>query len=277
MVLLGIEPVLAEVSYTVRPGDTLFTIAENFSVPLNTLLTYNHIGNPDRITPGQILRIPGVGEEPAATEPATAPQPAAQPNPAGTNQSASQPAVAKPEPPVVKPAPVAPPAPQPTPPAPKATPRARRSAQRVEPPPSRQFTGRELLEARAAMVEERQAGQKPNVVLAAQALTGTRYRWGGLSSRGIDCSGLVVRAMLADGKHVPHHAATLSRMGKAVAYKDLQPGDLVFFATAGGSRVSHVGIWVGNNHFLHASCSHGVVEEELTGYYARRLVGARRL
>ena len=82
--------------------------------------------------------------------------------------------------------------------------------------------------------------------------------------------------MIAQGRRVPHHAATLFNMGKKVAFGDLQPGDLVFFVTE-GRAVSHVGIWVGNNRFIHASCARGVVIDEMIGYYARHLVGARRL
>jgi cell wall-associated NlpC family hydrolase len=65
-------------------------------------------------------------------------------------------------------------------------------------------------------------------------------------------------------------------MGIPVPYAQLQPGDLVFFHTT-RSGVSHVGIWVGNNTFIHASCKYGVTQQKLVGYYAERLVGARRL
>jgi cell wall-associated NlpC family hydrolase len=78
------------------------------------------------------------------------------------------------------------------------------------------------------------------------------------------------------GKDVPHHAATLYQMGTPVSYEQLRPGDLVFFHTT-GPGVTHVGIWLGHNQFIHASCTHGVTVEKLKGYYAQRLVGARRI
>jgi len=143
--------------------------------------------------------------------------------------------------------------------------------------PERPLTGRELQEERARLLEAQRAQRGEQIVQAATAYRGSPYRRGGLSSRGIDCSGLVVRAMAAQGMNVPHHAASLYRMGTRVTYEELQPGDLVFFNT-NGKGVSHVGIWVGNHQFIHASSSgRGVVVDRMQGYYSRRLVGARRL
>lgn len=140
------------------------------------------------------------------------------------------------------------------------------------------LSGRELIDARTEYVRQQQrmqAGQR--IVNSALTYAGTRYRWGGLSSRGIDCSGLVVRALGAQGRTVPHNSAALYRLGTPVTYRNLRPGDLVFFNT-NGRGISHVGIWMGNNKFVHASSSRGrVVQDELTGGYARQLVGARRL
>lgn len=138
------------------------------------------------------------------------------------------------------------------------------------------LTGRQLLEARTRYMQEQRARRGTTIATAARSYMGTPYRWGGLSSRGLDCSGLVVRAMLAQGKRVPHNAAALYKMGQKVTYKELQPGDLVFFNTM-GKGVSHVGIWTGENKFVHASSSRGVVVDKMAGYYSRRLVGAKRI
>lgn len=142
----------------------------------------------------------------------------------------------------------------------------------------RTATSRELHRRRAQLLNHHNARKGELIVASARTLQGAPYHRGGLSSRGIDCSGLVVRAMAMQGMRVPHHAATLYQMGKPVSYRNLQPGDLVFFHTT-SPGVSHVGIWVGNNKFIHASSGRhrGVVTEQLAGYYAKRLVGARRL
>ncbi|HEY3417436.1 MAG TPA: NlpC/P60 family protein [Armatimonadota bacterium] len=121
-----------------------------------------------------------------------------------------------------------------------------------------------------------QENSRAGIVSTARNYLGAPYSRGGLSYRGIDCSGLVVRAMATLNRRVPHHAATLYHMGTKVVYDDLEPGDLLFFNTL-GSGVSHVGIWIGENKFIHASCSRGVTVSELKGYYSRRLVGARRI
>jgi murein DD-endopeptidase / murein LD-carboxypeptidase len=86
----------------------------------------------------------------------------------------------------------------------------------------------------------------------------------------------VVRAMSSTGKDVPHQSAQLYTKGKKVTVEQLKPGDLVFFETT-GNGVSHVGIWIGKNQFIHASSVRGVCVQSLTGYYAEHLVGARRL
>ncbi len=141
------------------------------------------------------------------------------------------------------------------------------------------LAGRALARERKALLlaQSQHAHHADNrLVAAAESFTGTPYQRGGLSSRGLDCSGLVVRAMGKQGRLVPHSSRELFRLGTPVRGHDLKPGDLVFFNT-NGSGVSHVGIWVGHHQFVHASCKHGVRREELSGYYLQTLVGARRL
>ena len=116
--------------------------------------------------------------------------------------------------------------------------------------------------------------------LAAKALSyqGVPYRWAGMSSRGMDCSGLVSRVLQETGVKAPHNAAALSKLGRPVRYNDLQRGDLVFFKTR-GHRIGHVGVYLGNNRFVHASSGTGrvVVTSFSDPYYSRRLVCARRV
>jgi cell wall-associated NlpC family hydrolase len=105
---------------------------------------------------------------------------------------------------------------------------------------------------------------------------GTPYAFGGTSGYGFDCSGFVSRVFGSNGVSLARAADEQYQGGQKVAKADLQPGDLVFFSTY-TSGVSHVGIYVGNNKFIHSSSSRGVSYSSLNdSYYGSRYVGARR-
>jgi SH3-like domain-containing protein len=82
---------------------------------------------------------------------------------------------------------------------------------------------------------------------------GVPYEWGGLSSKGMDCSGLVRMAYLAQGRILPRDAWQQALQGEAVSVADLQVGDLIFFGNAKTRRVTHVGIYAGNGEYVHSS------------------------
>jgi D-gamma-glutamyl-meso-diaminopimelic acid endopeptidase CwlS len=115
-------------------------------------------------------------------------------------------------------------------------------------------------------------------VRAALEYRGVRYRWGGMSTRGMDCSGLVAVVLRDYGINAPHNSKALYKLGKAVSREELEPGDLVFFHTT-RPGISHVGMYIGEGKFVHASSSKGRVRVDRldTGYYSKRLVGARRV
>lgn len=117
-----------------------------------------------------------------------------------------------------------------------------------------------------------------DLVDTALGYRGVPYRYAGTTSRGMDCSGLVYRVLAAHGIRAPHSSRALYALGQPVSRKDLQRGDLVFFHTR-GRGISHVGIYIGEGKFVHASSSGRQVEVDRldTGYYAQRFVGARRL
>lgn len=97
---------------------------------------------------------------------------------------------------------------------------------------------------------------------------GTRYRLGGLGKRGIDCSGpihVVYRDMF--GRHLPRTTDEQKEAGRAVKRRALAPGDLVFFKT--GTFQRHVGIYVEDGMFIHASRRSGVRLSSLAGGYWR--------
>jgi cell wall-associated NlpC family hydrolase len=122
------------------------------------------------------------------------------------------------------------------------------------------------------------ANGQPAVVRRALGYLGARYRYGASGARGFDCSGFTSYIYRQHGISLPHNSAAQYRVGKPVSRSELRPGDLVFFRTR-GNRISHVGIYIGNGKFVHASSARGRVRiDTLTsGYYHQRYVGARRI
>ena len=118
------------------------------------------------------------------------------------------------------------------------------------------------------------------VLISALSLTGIKYKYGGSSPEtGFDCSGFVRYVFQqAASLTLPHGARALSRLGQAVPMDQLKPGDLVFFNTL-KSAFSHVGIYVGDNRFIHAPSSGGTIHvvNMDDAYWAKRFNGARRL
>lgn len=128
---------------------------------------------------------------------------------------------------------------------------------------------------------ERLVGTQVNEIIAyAKNFLGIAYVYGGASPRGFDCSGFTKYVFSKIGINLPHQAKQQIEKGAAIQSKgELLPGDLVFFKTKGSSIVNHVGIYLGDNRFIHASSGYGAVRISPldSGYYYHRYVGARRL
>ena len=117
----------------------------------------------------------------------------------------------------------------------------------------------------------------PGPVRIAVGLLGRPYRWSGIGNRGFDCSGLVVHVFAALGRPVPHSSFEQYQVGTLVSRGALVPGDLVFFQTY-SAGASHVGIYIGEDRFVHASYSRGVVISSIEEpYYRDRFLGGRRI
>lgn len=118
------------------------------------------------------------------------------------------------------------------------------------------------------------------VLMQALSLTGIQYKYGGNSPEtGFDCSGFV-RYVFSQATKItlPPTARAISQMGKTVKKEELQPGDLVFFNTL-KSAFSHVGIYMGNNKFIHSPSAGGKVRVENMDntYWKKRFNGAQRI
>ncbi len=121
-----------------------------------------------------------------------------------------------------------------------------------------------------------------SIVTLVRAQLGIHYRWGAESpARGFDCSGLVRFVLSLLRLDVPRTARSQSLVGRAVERDTsrLRPGDLLTFGA--GKGVTHVGIYVGDGHFVHASTTRRQVVESIIGergsWYTRHWLGARRL
>jgi peptidoglycan endopeptidase LytE len=120
--------------------------------------------------------------------------------------------------------------------------------------------------------------QIDNVIAEAKKVIGTPYLWAGTTPAGFDCSGFIYYAFKQAGYDATRQSsASYYSLGKSVSSP--QPGDFVFFATgSSNTAITHMGIYLGNNEFIHASSSKGVQISSVTStYYKDRLVGYKKL
>lgn len=112
---------------------------------------------------------------------------------------------------------------------------------------------------------------------AAISMVGVPYVFGGESRQGIDCSAFVQKAYRAADIDIPRTADLQFAYGKRISWKQVKPGDLLFYSTYEPGP-SHVGIYIGNGQFIQAGSSTGVtISNAFTGYWAERYFGACRI
>lgn len=236
--------------YTVVHGDTLYAVARRFMVGVEEIETASNLQT-EMLEVGQILVIPRLPEALPATAPAAAVA-AAVPSQTTSAISSTPPAMAVSS-------------------------------------PSNPQNGPRWMEVRlkdgrrawaptgGTIVESGTPAPPQRIVEIARQFVGAPYRWGGETPNGADCSGFVEEVFRLGGHHLPRTADVQFQATQPVANEQMQPGDLVFFSTYEPGP-SHVGIFVGDGRFIHASSSKGVTESRLDeDYYARRYLGARRL
>lgn len=146
------------------------------------------------------------------------------------------------------------------------------------PPPQPRIVQRPVVTAPPQILS--QAAE--DVLFRALGLVGTPYRWGGNTpDSGFDCSGLIGYVYRdAAGISLPRSTREMISMRAPQVGKDaLQTGDLVFFATNGGSQVSHAGIYVGEGRFVHAPATGGTVKLDSLSkaYWQKAYLGAKRV
>jgi cell wall-associated NlpC family hydrolase len=121
-------------------------------------------------------------------------------------------------------------------------------------------------------------GIRERLILFAKKMLHLPYKFGGTASSGLDCSAYVQKVYSVAGIELPRSAREQFKIGEAIDKEELVTGDLVFFRTY-ASFPSHVGIYLGNNLFIHASTrSKKITIDSLdTPYFLRRFIGAKRL
>lgn len=208
----------ADLTYTVKKGDSLWGIARKHSISVAELKKLNKRKS-NKLKLGQVLI---VGQEPVVTEPAI-----------------DIPQVAM-----------------------------------IAPDPKFAEAIREISETPESQLSE----TKKILISIAQETLGIPYKFGANTIKATDCSGYVQMVFNLIGIDLPRSAREQFKVGQSVDKKDISIGDLVFFQTY-ASFPSHVGIYLGNNLFIHASSfSKKVTIESLNvPYYLKRFIGAKRV
>jgi cell wall-associated NlpC family hydrolase len=118
--------------------------------------------------------------------------------------------------------------------------------------------------------------EKIPIINEALKWLGTPYCYGGESRSCTDCSGYVQQVFLSAGLYIPRTAAEQYQNSIQIDNSESKPGDLIFFKNS--SRINHVGIYLGDNQFIHASSSNGVERQSLSNrYYQSRFAGFGRI
>lgn len=130
--------------------------------------------------------------------------------------------------------------------------------------------------------KEIQNDKADKIIEFAKKFIGTRYKYGGRDlNKGVDCSGFVYCVMKNFGIHLNSSSKTQLKNGNKVENKsDLKKGDIVFFSNGGGKDVQHVGMYIGNNNFIHSASTRNIgvkISSLNENYYARNYITARRV
>jgi len=115
------------------------------------------------------------------------------------------------------------------------------------------------------------------LIATAKKCIGVKYVWGGTTPSGFDCSGFTQYVFAQNDISLPRVSRDQFNTGNAVDFSNLQPNDLVFFSMDGDKVTDHVGIYIGNGQFIHASSSKGVTVSSFSSYWNSKYLGARKV
>lgn len=122
-------------------------------------------------------------------------------------------------------------------------------------------------------LKEKNTSTSSKVIVYSKQFLGTRYKWGGTTKRGMDCSGLIFESFKAHQIYLPRMSRDMAKKGKKIKLRETLNGDLLFFRTGNSKRnaINHVGLVVEikNNaiYFIHATSSKGVIISSLNNNY----------
>ncbi len=134
------------------------------------------------------------------------------------------------------------------------------------------------VEEQVSESENSTSHERGKLVQFALSFLNTPYRKGGTTLRGIDCSGLVWSVFMNAGIEIPRTVRELFSSGKPIEREEILPGDLIFFYTRKSSEPDHVGIYIGEDKFIHASrrARRVIIAELDSPYFFKRFAGVRR-
>jgi cell wall-associated NlpC family hydrolase len=244
----------AGAKYTVKAGDTLYSIAAAFKMSVAELSAANGITDASRLKIGQQLSVPA-GRQPAPAAPPAQPGP-----PTPTRTAAPQPTSI------------------PQPATATAVPTAVRTAAPTS-PPAKPVPAPTLAPPPAPVPVPAGSTRGAQIAAIAQKYLGYRYIWGGHSPTGFDCSGFTWYVYREAGVNIPiHDLAGQMNAGQKIARDQLQPGDLVFFQNTYAPGLSHTGVFLGGGRFINAESEKvGVQIRALSDpFWSTRFLGASR-
>jgi cell wall-associated NlpC family hydrolase len=111
----------------------------------------------------------------------------------------------------------------------------------------------------------------------AKAQLGKKYVWGGNGGRGFDCSGFTKEVFEQNGIEIPRNSWKQAKVGLKISKRNLKKGDLIFFNSQKEKRINHVGIYLGNGQFIHASSFHKRIVISKLKEYKRYFKWGRRV